>query len=79
MNVSRRIPTLGSSLAPPRPCSEVPRSQVSLSQLVTKDGRLPEDRKSSADVRVGDRISVCVDSLYSPYGDMQVRMMTLLH
>ena len=53
--------------------SEVPRSEVKLAQLITADGKLPEGRASSEDVRIGDIISVRVESLYSPYGDMQVR------
>ena len=54
--------------------SEVPRAEVKLSQLCPEsaDGSLPEGRTSTEDIRVGDTISVRVDALYTPYGDMQV-------
>ncbi|GAX80649.1 hypothetical protein CEUSTIGMA_g8084.t1 [Chlamydomonas eustigma] len=52
--------------------SQVPRSEASLSQLCTSDGQIPSGRSSSSDIRVGDVISVKVESLFSPYGDMQV-------
>ncbi len=52
--------------------SEVPRSEVGLGHLLTPDGQLPADRTSASDIRPGDTISVQIDSLFTPFGDMQV-------
>ncbi|KAG1677380.1 hypothetical protein FOA52_010759 [Chlamydomonas sp. UWO 241] len=54
--------------------SEVPRSEVGVTQVHTPDGAPPEGRTSGDDIRVGDVISVKIDALYTPYGDMQVEV-----
>jgi ribosomal protein S1 len=52
--------------------TEIPKSKLSLSQLHTEDGQIPKDRSSACDIRSGDILSVRVDSLFTPYGDMQL-------